>query len=135
MKKNQYNSVVFYDESCGFCSASVQFILEKRKSTFYFCPLQSDLAKELLAPYGIEIQLKTIYYLKDGKVYDRSSAVLRITRGLKGGYPLLYGFYIIPKFIRDAVYDTIAKRRHKIKTSRCLLPSPKEKSFFIGITT
>ena len=133
MKDRNYNNVVFYDGDCGFCAASVQFVLNRMKKRFYFCPLQSELAKKLLEPFNATPNLKTIYLLKDKKVYDRSSAALQIARDLKGGWPLLFGFYIVPKFMRDWVYDFIAKRRHKIKTNKCLLPAPQERELFIGL--
>ena len=97
----KYNPIVFYDGDCGFCNSAVQFILDKKKREFYFLALQSDTAKNLLANHNITINMDTIYMLKDGKLYDRSSAALQICKGLKGGYPLLFGIYIVPKFLRD----------------------------------
>ena len=124
--------IVFYDGDCGFCNSSVQFILNKRKRDFYFCPLQSNKAKELLAEHNITINLDTIYLLKDQSVYDRSSAALQICKGLKGGYPLMIGFYIVPKFIRDIVYNVIAKRRHRLRNGFCAIPKEDEKKLFIA---
>ena len=129
VKKSDW--IVFYDGDCGFCNSSVQFILNKRKRDFYFSPLQSDRSKEILTQYGIEIKMDTIYFLKNGKLYDRSSAGLQICKGLKGGYPLMMAFYIIPKFLRDLVYNTIAKRRHRIRAGYCAIPTEEEKAFFL----
>lgn len=130
-KKRAYNPVVFYDGDCGFCNSSVQFILNKKKSAFYFAALQSEFAKEALGKYDIQINLDTIYFLKNGRVYDRSSAALQIARGLKGLYPLLYGLYIIPKFIRDPFYNLIARYRHRIRAGYCMLPAPEDEQYFI----
>jgi len=127
----KFDNIVFYDGDCGFCNASVQFILKKRKENFFFSPLQSDFASECLNEEGITINLETIFFKRKGKTYDRSSAALRICAGLKGGYPLLQFFYIVPKFIRDWVYTLVAKRRHKIKTGYCVLPTKEEQQFFI----
>ncbi|UKN02171.1 DUF393 domain-containing protein [Paracrocinitomix mangrovi] len=124
--------IVFYDGDCGFCNTSVQFILDKRKTDFYFVPLQSDYAKEKLGEKNIQINLDTIYFIKNGKLYDRSSAALQICKGLKGGYPLMMAFYIVPKFIRDVFYNAIAKRRHKIKDAHCVLPTVEERKFFLS---
>lgn len=125
------NNIVFYDGECGFCNSSVQFILNHKKAPFYFVSLQSSLAKTLLAPYNITIQLDTIYYLKNGMLYDKSSAVLQITKRLKGAYPALFVFYILPKFFRDIFYNFIAKRRHRIKKGYCAIPSPDDLRYFI----
>lgn len=125
------NNIVFYDGDCGFCNASVQFILKKRKVNFFFTPLQSDWSKETLTQHNIQIDMATIYFKKDNKVYDRSTAALKICKGLKGGYPILMVFWIVPKFIRDGVYNIIAKRRHRIRAGYCAIPTEEEKQFFI----
>lgn len=127
----KFDNIVFYDGDCGFCNASVGFILKKRKVNFFYSPLQSDWAKEVLAENGLSVDLSTIYFKKGNKVYDRSSAALQICKGLKGGYPLLLAFWIVPKFLRDLVYNAVAKRRHRIKQGHCVIPTEKEKQFFV----
>lgn len=132
MEQEQVDSIVFYDGDCGFCNSSVQFILNKKKKKFYFSPLQSDFAQDHLGDSGIKINMDTIYYSKNGKVYERSSAAMQICKGLKGLWPMMVVFYIVPKFIRDAVYNAVAKRRHKIRAGYCMLPSEEEQKLFIG---
>lgn len=132
-KTEKYNSIIFYDGDCGFCNSSVQFILNKKKRVFYFVALQSDFAKKILSEKDVVIEMDTIYFLKDGKLYNKSSAALQICKGLKGLYPLLFGFYIIPKFMRDPFYNFIARRRHKIRAGYCLVPLPDDKKYFISI--
>lgn len=124
--------LVFYDGDCGFCNSSVQFILNKRKRDFYFCPLQSETASKILSSKGITINMDTIYFFKQGKIYERSSAALQICKGLKGGYPMMMAFYIVPKFIRDGIYNMIAKRRHRIRAGYCAIPSDEEKKLFVS---
>lgn len=124
--------IVFYDGDCGFCNTTVQFILDKAKKDFYFTTLQSDFAKSKLQEFNIEIKLDTLYYLNQGKIHERSGAALRIAKGLKGGYPLLFGFIIIPPFIRNWCYDMIAARRHRIKAGYCKIPTEEEKKYFIS---
>jgi len=127
------NIILFYDGDCGLCNSSVQFVLKHRKhNAIYFATLQSDLAKQTLNKKGIEIKLDTLYFLKNDKVYHKSTAGLRITSELKFPYPLLKVFLIIPKFIRDTVYSFIANRRHKIQNGFCLLPTELEKELFIS---
>ena len=135
MNETELNSspdnLVFHDGDCGFCNSSVQFILAKKKRPFYFTALQSITAKTILENHETVINMDTIYYLKGGKLYDRSSAVLQIAKGLKGGYPLLFSFYIVPKFIRDLFYNFIATRRHKLRKKFCLIPSDKDAQYFL----
>lgn len=136
MSRNENDiPIVFYDGSCGFCNSSVQFILKKRKQTIHFATLQSSLAKEVLNKEGIEIQMDTLYLYVNGKVDNRSTAALKICTYLKGGYPLMMGFWIVPKFIRDGVYNYIAKRRHKIRAGYCVIPTEEEKALFLTATS
>lgn len=125
--------IVFYDGDCCFCNTSVQFILKHRKKEFYFAALQSDFAKKKIEEgQGVDIEMNTLYYLEKDKLYEKSNAVLRIARGLKGAYPMFYYLgSIFPKFIRDVVYDFIAKRRNKINPGFCALPSEEERKFFL----
>lgn len=134
-KKLNDKPVVFYDGDCGFCNSSVQFILKKRRKDIYFVALQSDLGKKLLNAHKIEIKLDTIYFKHNGKIHARSSAALRICKSLRFPYLLGVAFLIIPRFIRDAVYNAIAKRRHKLNAGFCAIPTEDEKKFFLELIT
>ena len=126
------NKILFYDGDCGFCNSSVQFVLKNKKvDDIYFATLQSKFAKKILEEKEIEIKMDTLYYLKDKKIYSKSSAGIQIIKELKFPYPLLLVFYIVPKFIRDSVYSFIAKRRHKIRAGYCMLPLENEKKLFL----
>lgn len=131
--KDSKNKILFYDGECGFCNSSVQFVLKNRKvNDIYFATLQSNFAQRKLGEQGIEIKMDTLYYLKNNKIYSKSSAALQLTKELKFPYPLFLGFAIIPKFIRDYFYSGIAKRRHKIRAGYCMLPSENEKKLFLS---
>jgi predicted DCC family thiol-disulfide oxidoreductase YuxK len=127
--------IVFYDGDCGFCNSSVQFILKKRKSAIHFATLQSSFAEKAMSNKGITIEMDTLYLLTNDRIYHRSNAALRICKSLKGGYPLMMVFWIVPKFIRDGVYNQIAKRRHKIRAGYCVIPTKEEKELFLDITS
>jgi len=123
--------VVFYDGDCGFCNHSIQTILKYRKhDRFQFTPLQSQLATELLSPYNISISMETIYVLHHKTVYQKSSAALLLANELRGAYFLLKIGYLVPRFIRDGIYNMVSKNRHKIKSGFCVIPGPEEKKLF-----
>lgn len=127
--------VVFFDGFCNLCNGAVQFTIERdRKNIFRFSSLQSDYAQEKLSGFSLNKgQGESMVLLEDGKVYERSTAALRVARRLSGGWPLLYGFIIIPRFIRDAVYKYIAKNRYKWfgKQESCWVPTPDLKAKFL----
>lgn len=101
---------------------------------FKFASLQSETAKQMLAPYGLDAdKLSSVFLLENGRVYHKSSAVLQIAKQLKSFWPL-YLLIIIPKFIRDWLYDLMAKSRYRIwgKREACMLPTPEIGDRFIA---
>ena len=127
-------SVIFFDGVCNLCNASVQFVIEHdQKDQFHFTALQGAYTQEILPKFDADPkQLNTILLLEDGKLYTKSSAALKIAKKLSGLLPLLYVFYILPKFIRDWFYDLIAKNRYRWwgKEESCWVPTPALKSKF-----
>lgn len=127
--------VILFDGVCNFCNASVNFVMDHDpKYYFKFAALQSDFAKERLAKAGLNTEAYDSVVLIEGdKIYTRSTAGLRIAKKLSGAWPLLYGFIIVPPFIRNAVYDLIARNRYRWfgKSENCRLPSPEERARFI----
>lgn len=128
-------AIIFFDGVCNLCNGAVQFIIARDyRNVFQFASLQSGFAKEKLAPYGIvPDQHQSIILLRDGKVYQQSSAALRIAKNLSWLWPLLYGFIIIPPFIRDALYRFVANNRYRWfgKRESCWLPDAALKSRFL----
>jgi predicted DCC family thiol-disulfide oxidoreductase YuxK len=130
--KHTNKRIVFYDGDCGFCSRSVQFILKKQKRPVYFMPLQSELAEKIIHSHGREIDMNTLFYLTENKLFERSSAVLKIAKNFHFGYKsLAFIVSLIPKYFRDKVYDWIAKRRLSIAGKNCYLPTEEEKELFL----
>ncbi len=108
--------IIIFDGDCSFCNRSVVFVLNNDKTeTIHVCSGNGSTAKKLIQEYHISDDLKkTIVYVNDNQVYYRSSAVLHICKKMKGLYPLAFLFIVVPPFIRDTVYDFIAKHRKKI---------------------
>lgn len=133
----QDKEIVFYDAECGFCSNSVQFILNhERDNSLFFCPLQSDFAKNLLATQGIQINLDTIYVYSKGKVFSRSLAIKTVSKHFKSPYSWLSALIsITPRFLADSVYNFVAKNRNSIqgKIAQCLLPTPDQRARFLNL--
>jgi predicted DCC family thiol-disulfide oxidoreductase YuxK len=130
------NDVIFFDGHCNLCNGAVQFTIDRDKGDiFKFASLQSDYANQKLKPFNIEPTEGNSFILLEGeKVYQRSTAALRVAKKLSGIWPLLYVFIIVPPFIRDAVYSFIAKNRYKWfgKQESCWVPTPELKSKFLG---
>ncbi len=112
---NHPEKIVLFDGVCNLCNASVQFILKRdRHRQFYFASLQSETGKQLSAQFHLDSSLSRSFILIDnGKVYTHSRAALQVAKDLGGPWQLFYAFIIIPPFIRDGIYNWIAKNRYQ----------------------
>ena len=120
------NPIVFFDGVCNFCNYWVNFSIRRDKNKkLRFAPLQGTTAASVLPSYSANpTEVESVLLLEKGKLYRDSSAALRIAKNLGGGWKLLYGLIIVPKFIRDAVYKWIARNRYKWygRREQCMVP-------------
>jgi predicted DCC family thiol-disulfide oxidoreductase YuxK len=128
-------AIILFDGLCNFCDQSVQFVIKRDfKNQFLYASLQSDTGTNFLKTQSETIQNSDSIILVTGsKVYSKSTAAIKIAIKLKGLWVLLIIFYIFPPFIRDAVYDYIAKNRYRWfgKFDSCKTPTPNEKDKFL----
>ena len=108
-------STIIYDSNCNLCKASVGFIRKRdRKELIAFEALNSLEAKQVLKSAGVQfMQKNTVYFVHENKAYVKSTAVLKSLSLLPFPYFMLSYLRIFPRFIRDAVYNWIAKNRYK----------------------
>lgn len=127
--------IVIFDGVCNFCNSSVNFIMKRDpEEQFLFAPNQEESGQKLLHAHGKDAsQVETLYLLENGKLYDKSTAALRISRRLRFPWNLCYGLIIIPAFLRNPIYDFIARHRYQWfgKREACRIPSPEERARFI----
>src|SRR5690606_27088641 len=127
--------IVMFDGICNFCNDSVNFIIKRNAdAVFKFTPLQSDIAKELLSSFRMNtVDCDLIVLYEEGNIYVRSTAALRIIKRMNGFWKLLYVFIIVPPFIRDIVYNLVAKNRYRWfgKKDQCMIPTAKIKNRFL----
>ncbi len=130
------HSIVLFDGVCNLCSGSVQFIIKRDpRKIFQFAALQSDFGQHQLEKFQVDtLAFNTIVLIHENRVYQRSNAALEIARQLHGGWKLLYGFKILPLFIRDGVYNWIANHRYSFfgKKDACWIPTPELSGRFLG---
>jgi predicted DCC family thiol-disulfide oxidoreductase YuxK len=127
-------TIILFDGVCNLCSGSVQFIIKRDPEAYFkFASLQSDFGQQQLQKFGLsQTSFHSIILIRGEKFYQRSDAALEIVRKLPGAWPVLYGFKILPRFLRDAVYNLIGSNRYKIfgKKDACWIPTPELKSRF-----
>jgi predicted DCC family thiol-disulfide oxidoreductase YuxK len=127
--------VILFDGVCNLCNGAVNLIIDiDKKNVFRFASLQSEYGKSILQKTALSSANLDTFLLADGdKVYDRSAAALYMFRKLGFPYSLLFSFIVVPAFIRNGVYNLIARNRYKWfgKTEQCRVPTPELKSKFI----
>lgn len=132
---NENFSIILFDGVCNFCNSSVNKIIRHdKKNRFKFTALQSETGKKLLAKHSIDsTKTDSIILIENDSAFIKSTAILKISKHLSGIYPFAYGFIIIPTFIRNFVYDFIARNRYKWwgKKDSCMIPTQEVKAKFL----
>ena len=128
-------ATILFDGVCNLCNGFVRFVIARDpEARFRFAALSSAAAGRVLAEAGVKLPIPdTIVLVDQGVVYYRSDAPLRVARGLTFPWPLAYGFIVVPRFIRDRVYDFIAARRYRWFGRRdvCMVPTPELQQRFL----
>jgi len=123
--------ILFFDGECNLCNGGVQFIIKRdRKKRFLFAALQSAAGAEAKQQSGGADSFILFYC---GRYYTKSGAALRVARLMSGLWPMLYAGIILPRFVRDWVYDIVARNRYKWfgKRNECMMPTPELRERFL----
>lgn len=130
------HSVILFDGVCNLCNASVQFIIKHdKKQLFRFAALQSAFGQNIVNKFNLaDKNIDSVILLENNSVLLKSDAALRIAKQLGGIYSMLYVFIVLPKFIRNRIYDFIARNRYRWfgKQESCMIPTPELKKLFIA---
>ena len=130
-----HSKILLFDGDCNLCNSTVQFVIERDKKAFIkFTSLQSAMGQKIMQAYHIPAHyVSSIVFFEDGKVYYKSTAALRLFKNLNGLWKLTYVFMIVPKFIRNWVYDFIARNRIKWfgKAETCWVMTDDYKNLFL----
>lgn len=125
--------IVFFDGVCHLCNGFVDAVISlDTKHNFYFAPLQGETAQALL-PVQNRAHLDSVIYYESEKLYDSSTAVLKILIGLGGVYRIFALLWVIPRPFRDFFYRIIARNRYRWFGERefCRLPLPEERGYLL----
>ncbi|MFT4772513.1 MAG: putative DCC family thiol-disulfide oxidoreductase YuxK [Cryomorphaceae bacterium] len=126
--------LILFDGYCNLCNGAVQFIIKRDpKEHFRFSSLSWPPAQTLLEKHREFGEVDSILLFEDGELYQKSTAALKIAGRLSGLWPLMKVFFIVPGFLRDLVYDFIARNRYRWfgKKDTCMMPEKKVDHLFI----
>lgn len=133
----KHKQLILFDGVCNLCNSSINYVIKHdKRDVFMFAPLQSVVGNEIIQKFNLNTSEtdSILLYSEVKGLKIKSSAALAIASKL--GFPrnLMTIFYIIPPFIRNWVYDYIAKNRYKWygKKHACMTPTPELKKKFIN---
>ena len=133
MQLDSLKTIVFIDDDCIFCNYWGNFILKNDQSnSILISPSNSSIYNELQNKYNLLPNPKeTIILLHNNDIFEKSNAVIKIARLMKNWQSFLIIGYIIPRFVRDLIYDVIAKNRKSLMTDSCVIDEIKQKDKYI----
>ena len=131
--------VLLYDGLCGFCDGTVQFILQHdRRGALRFATLQGDFARGVIERHPELAGVDSLVLVERGtsgeeRIYVRSEGALQVATYLGGAWTLARGLRIVPRFLRDLVYDGFARVRYRVfgRYDACPIPSAEQRARFI----
>jgi predicted DCC family thiol-disulfide oxidoreductase YuxK len=126
--------VILFDGVCNLCNGAVQFVIERDPAArFGFAALQSPVAARLMGSGGSGSRLDSIVLLEDGRVWTQSTAALRIARRLRFPWPAAYAMIVVPRPLRDWIYNLVARNRYRWFGQRemCMVPTPALRARFL----
>ena len=128
--------VVLFDGVCNLCNGAVQFIItHDKKEKFLFASLQSETGQQLLKKFNLPVNdFNSFILIENNNFFSRSTGALKVVRKLNALWPLLYGLIIVPKFLRDGIYNWVSKNRYRWfgKKESCMIPTPALKARFLN---
>jgi predicted DCC family thiol-disulfide oxidoreductase YuxK len=129
------HGIILFDGVCNLCNRAVQFIIPRDPNRyFYYAAMQSDAGNQLLNQYHLSTkEINTVILIQNGKLYTKSTAALLVVRKLPGLWSILAIFIVIPRFLRDPIYDWVARNRYKWfgQKTECMMPTPETKTRFL----
>ena len=130
--------IILFDGDCGFCNKSIQFILNRdKRKQFHFAALQSEIGKVALRQAGLREDFDdSLVLIDDDGTHIRSTGVARIAARLDGVWKLGGLGRVIPRGLRDWMYDVVAKNRQRLAGNgdvgaTCRLLPPEDRKRFV----
>jgi predicted DCC family thiol-disulfide oxidoreductase YuxK len=136
--------ILLYDGVCGLCNRLTQFLLKRdRHDRLLFASLQSEFAAAIINRHGKDAHdLDTVYVVQDYEqpneiLLNRSDAILFLAKQLGGVWSLTAVAKILPQWLRDRLYNLVARNRYKVfgKHETCMLPEPKHRRKFLDVVS
>ena len=127
-------NIILFDGVCNLCNNFVPFLIKYDKNNiFRFAAMQTKAGENIIQQYRVLNDRKSVILIKEEIVLYKSDAIIEIAKQITGWPSILKYGYLFPKFLRDGIYDLIAKNRYYLfgKKETCSIPSEKDSKRFI----
>lgn len=128
-------AILLFDGVCNLCNGAVNFLIKADPDAYFrLGTLQSAAARPYLQAFGVDPgAMNTVVLIENGRLYTRSTAVLRVLRRLEAPWLLLWAFILVPRPLRDWVYEHVAATRYQWfgRRDECRMPTPDERARFL----
>ncbi len=131
--------ILLFDGICNLCNEGVRFLIDRDRrpgGTFRYASLQSRVGQSLLREHGLPTEdFDSFVMIDEGQLLTKSTAALKVARRLGGVWALVAVFEVIPRFLRDPLYDLVARVRYRVfgRREHCRLPSAEEAILFLDV--
>lgn len=132
--------LVLYDGVCGLCNRLLQFLLRHdKRAVFKFATLQSERGRAVVERAGGDPDDLTSFYVvadfqsPNARVLMRSDAAVFVAGQLGWPWRIVRVGGVLPKRLRDAIYDAIARTRYRIfgRYEQCPVPGEEARRRFV----
>jgi predicted DCC family thiol-disulfide oxidoreductase YuxK len=128
-------NIILFDGVCNLCDNTVSFLIKFDKNyIFKFAASQSNAGKNIILQYSLTDEGQSVILIKDGIVFYKSDAIIEIAKQING-WPRIFKYaFLFPKFLRDGVYNIIAKNRYFLfgKKEKCMVPTEEDRNRFLS---
>ncbi|MBM4385176.1 MAG: thiol-disulfide oxidoreductase DCC family protein [Deltaproteobacteria bacterium] len=127
--------ILLFDGVCNLCNGTVQWVIaHDPEARIRFASLQSEAGRALVAKHGLPPDAMDTVVLVDGeRHWVKSSAALEVLGRVGGAWRLAALLRFVPRPLRDAVYDVVARNRYGWwgKREECWVPTPELRARFL----
>jgi predicted DCC family thiol-disulfide oxidoreductase YuxK len=128
--------ILLFDGVCNLCNGFVQFLIKRDpQAVFRFASLQSEVGQQLLADRGMDpAALSTVVLIEGDRTYTHSDVALKVAGRMGGAWPLLQVFGLVPRSLRNRIYDWVARNRYRWfgQKDQCMVPTPDLRARFLA---
>jgi predicted DCC family thiol-disulfide oxidoreductase YuxK len=127
-------NIILFDGVCNLCNNTVSFLIKYDKNyIFKFAAIQTNAGESIIRQYSLLDEGKSVIFIKDGIVFYKSDAIIEIAKQING-WPHIFKYAcLFPKFLRDGIYNLIAKNRYTLfgRKETCTVPTEEDRNRFL----